>query len=571
MRAPRRYAGLTLGLALTIAAGCGERGAAPLGGGDEVEQGGTVIIAEIADLNQPSPLLFASLLDGALASDIMNRELLRGEWRDGRLVYVTADESPMAIARSFEVLGADSATVRFAMRSGLRWSDGAPLTAHDVKFTYDLVQDPALASPRRDFVQHLDSVSVQNDSTVTFHYRRRYPEMFAHAAIPPVPRHIYQDVAPAEFRNHPSITSPAGNLVVSGPFMIGRHVRNQQFVLVRNPHFEPRANLDQIVFRVISDPTTRLVELQTGAVDWVQNVTFDQIPRLRQQVPDLRWEVEERRVYDYIAYNPGSFEAFRNPEVRRALGMAIDAPALIRALQMEEFAEPAGGPYPPILTDLYDPSSAPPLRHDPEEARRILAAQGWTDSDGDGILDRNGTPFRFTLTTNAGNQRRGDAVQIVQQQWRQIGVDAQLRLLETNTFMTNLFEGNYQAALGGWVTGLTADLTQAWGADAPVNITRYRHPELQQLFERAQAQPSPEGANPFWRQAAAHIAQAQPYTWLYFFDSVSAINDRVRGVTVNSYGAYQNSWEWWIPSDRRRPGGAGAAATDTATRDTAAN
>jgi peptide/nickel transport system substrate-binding protein len=345
--------------------------------------------------------------------------------------------------------------------------------------------------------------------------------------------------------------------VVSGPFMIGQHERGQRIVLVRNPHFRPAAHLDEIVIRIIPEATTRLVELQTGAVDFVQNVSFDQIPRLRQQAPQIRWETEEKRTYDYIAYNPTGFEPFADPEIRRALSMAIDTRALIAGLQMEEFAVPAGGPYSPIFADLYDERETPPVRFAPDEARRILASRGWT-AGGDGILRRNGQPFRFTLLTNAGNQRRADATQIIQQQWRQIGVDAQLRTLEFNTFMAAITGDDYQAALGGWVVNLSPDLTQMWAADSPFNITRYRNPEVSRLFEQALAQPTQQAAAPLWRQAAATLARDQPYTWLYYFDSVDAVNERLRGVRVDSYGPYQNTWEWWIPADRRRSGVASA-------------
>ncbi len=131
--------------------------------------------------------------------------------------------------------------------------------------------------------------------------------------------------------------------------------------------------------------------------------------------------------------------------------------------------------------------------------------------------------------------------------------------------MTGLMERQYQAALGGWVTGLTPDLTQAWAGESPYNIVGYQHPELDALFRQATAQPTHEAAAPYWRRAAAHLAEAQPYTWLYFFDSVNGVSDRVRGARVNSYGPYQNTWEWWVPADRRRAGAAAAGAgADTA-------
>src|SRR5262249_930885 len=149
----------------------------------------------------------------------------------------------------------------------------------------------------------------------------------------------------------------------------------------------------------------------------------------------VRFEREEKRFWEYIAYLPSAHPAFADPQVRRALGMAIDVPGIIRALGMEEFTTPAAGPYPPIFRDLYDTARTKPLPFDTVAAKRILDARGWRDRDGDGVRDRDGRPLRFTLLTNAGNARRNDVTQIVQQQWKRIGVDARLRQLETVTFL----------------------------------------------------------------------------------------------------------------------------------------
>lgn len=546
-----------------IAAACGDsdrRPGGPSDGGDPVD-GGTVVLAELSDMSQPLATLSQGGLDGNL-QDILYMTLLRGEWRDGQLVYVTADENPMALARRWEYVGEDSASIRFHMRSDVRWSDGVPITAHDVVFTYTMLRDPMVASPRQDYTENIESVVAENDSTVVFNFHRRYPEMRFHASHGIVPRHIYEDVAPSALATHPSLLTPGnGGLVVSGPYQIGSWTRGQQVVLTRNPHFEPRGHLDQLVFRIIPDATTRLVELRTGGVDWSNGITFDQIPALRQQAPHIRFEREEKRFYDYVAYNPATFEPFADPDIRRALGMAIDLPGLLAALEMTDYAVPATGPYPPIFQNLYDPE-APPLAHDPEAARRILTEKGWTDTNNDGVLDRNGVPFRFTLVTNAGNQRRADVSQILQQQWSRLGVAVDLRAIEFNTFMDGLVREDYQAALGGWGVALSPDLTGMWGPASPYNVVSYEDAETQQLFERALAQPTQELADPIWREAARALFEDQPYTWLYYMDQVDGINERVRGVVVNTFGPYQNAWEWWIPRSQQR-GAAPAAETDS--------
>src|SRR5690606_11119453 len=158
--------------------------------------------------------------------------------------------------------------------------------------------------------------------------------------------------------------------------------RGQRIVLVLNPHFEPAGYLDQIVFRINPDPMTRIVELQTGNVDFVGGITLDQIPLLRAQAPHVRFELAEKRFYDYIGYNGSAIEPFADAEIRRALGLALDVPGLTAALEIEEFATPVGGPYAPIFRDLYDPQGQAPPPYDTVEARRILVSKGWRDSNG---------------------------------------------------------------------------------------------------------------------------------------------------------------------------------------------
>lgn len=535
--------------------------------GDTPEPGGTAILAEYADISVPNPLVAQTELDGSLAPDILYMELLRSSWEDGRLVHKTADESPMALSRSYEYLGPDSSAIRFRMRSDVRWSDGERLTAGDVAFTYRLLGDPELASPRADYVEHIDSVQVENDSTVVFHFAARYPQMLFHTGIAIIPRHVFEGRAAADFRTHPALRDPVRNLVVSGPFTIGGWRQGQEITLVRNPHFRPQPHLERIVIRIIPDPTTRLTELRTGAVDFVKGVPHDQIPSLRAQAPHVRFERERQRNYDYIAYSPEGFAAFEDPNVRRALGLAIDVPRIIEAIQLEEYAEPAGGPFAPIFSDLYDPAATPPLPYEPDEARRLLEAAGWVDTNGDGVREKGGRPLRFTLVTNAGNQRRADVSQIVQQQWRQVGVDAELRTHEFNTFMGNLIEKDYQAALGGWVVGLSPDISPLFASDGAFNVTGIGSPAADSLMAAARRQRSPEQAAEYWKRASAEIVGARPYTWLYYLDTVDGVNERLRGMRIDTYGAYQNAWEWWIPRDRQ---GGRATAGDTAGTDTAA-
>jgi peptide/nickel transport system substrate-binding protein len=522
-------------MALAIG-GCGER-AAP------VDRGGQAIIAEGADLSKPHPLVSESNLDNQVNA-ILYRPMLGPSWEDGELLYLTADEHPMAMARSYEFFGPDSASLRYRMRSDVRWTDGTPVTAHDAAWTLETQGRPETASPRQDYNREIREIVVEDDSTLVIHFTRRYPEIFFHTAGTIAPRHVYEGTDPTQLRSHPHLTNPAGNLVTNGPFVLAGWSRGQQVVLERNPDFEPQALLDRIVFRIIPEETTRMVEIQTGRID-MTNVPFHFIADIR-EAGNLRIETQQNRSYEYIAYNPGAHDFFADREIRRALSLGVDVTALIEGLQMEEFAVPAGGPYPPVFKNLYDAEGQPVLPYDTLEARRLLASKGWQPGT-DGILTKDGVRFAFTLLTNGENRRRVDVAQIIERQWRRIGVEARLQTLEFNTVNERAVDRNYEAMIGGWGVGLSADLNQMWGdPDLPFNFVGYDNPEVQRLFSEATQQPTEEAAAPLWRQAASLIAADLPYTWLYYYDTPYAINNRLQGTLVNTLGQYQRSWEWYI-------------------------
>lgn len=562
-RGPARFRSAALLALLALAAACGDRRppgttAAADSAAGTPEPGGTAVIVEIGDMEMPSPLTAQAALDGDLY-DVMYMGLTRGAWRDGRMVSLTSNDSPMALAYHWEYAGPDSSAIRYRMRTGLRWSDGQPIDARDVVFTYAMLADTQVASPRQEDVAQIDSVRAENDSTVVFYFRRRSAQMLEASGIPIVPRHVYEPGGPRGIRGHVTLTDPVGHVVVSGPFTIGAWKRGESITLVPNPTFLPKPHLDRVVIREVPEATTRVVELRNGTGDFVRGIAFDQVPPLLvgPEGTHLRVEREQKRFLEYLAYLPSAHPAFADPQVRRALGMAIDVPGIIQALRMQGFVQQATGPYSPIFRDLFDSTRMKPLPYDTVGARRILDARGWRDSDGDGVRDRGGVPLRFTLRTNSGNARRADVSQIVQQQWKRVGVDVRLQQMETNVFIGSLVDRKYEAGLGSWQVPLSPDLTPLWGPTSPFNIVAYDQPQAFALMQRALAQPTADRANPLWRAAAERIVQDQPYTWLYYYDQVTVVRDRLRGVRVDSYGAYQNLWEWWIP--RALQGGTGGA------------
>ncbi|MBV9108061.1 MAG: hypothetical protein JO306_01485, partial [Gemmatimonadetes bacterium] len=181
------------------------------------ERGGiaTVVVPEYPAA--PDPLAARTAAERELA-DVLYMALVRPAWREGKRVFQTSNDTPMALAYHWEYAAPDSASIRFRMRRGVRWSDGRPISAGDVVWTYRRLA----ASPSRDEVAAVDSVVAENDSTVIFHFRGRGAEMIAAASLPIAPEHAPPGGDP-------------GRLVVSGPFRVSAWTRGQGMVLVSNP------------------------------------------------------------------------------------------------------------------------------------------------------------------------------------------------------------------------------------------------------------------------------------------------------------------------------------------------
>lgn len=518
---------------LALAAGC-----------REAPTGGRIVIGESTDISTLLPVIAGSQLDAEVGAQLY-LSLNQARLEDGELDYFAGD---LALAEDWQ-LTPDSVTLIYDLRDDARWSDGEPVDAGDVVFTFELVRVPEIASPYGTVWERLDSVTIPAEGFVAFHFKRRYPGMLYDTGIGIVPEHIFREHISdqATLAGHPTLVDPAAGLVVSGPYRVAERAPGERLVLERNPRAVAAPATDTIVFRILPDPMTRLIELRNGALDVAGPLPLAQADELAED-PGLRVEIVEDRFYDYIAWNGAAFAPFADTEIRRALSLAIDRRGVLEGLGIETFADPAAGPFPPILTGLADPELEPDP-YAPDSARAILERKGWSDRDGDGVLDRDGERFRFTLLTQAGNARRESAAEIIQAGLAAIGIEMRIRSLEFNTLMSAAFQDrNFEALLSGWQVGLQPDdiVGFFWPADHPYNFTGYSSAALDTIIPRAQAAATGEEAAPHWRAAARVIADAGPYAFLWFYDDAEGVSERVRDTRIDTYGIYQNLHQWRI-------------------------
>ena len=528
-------------VALLALSACGspeQRAPAPEEVGDPVD-GGTVVIGVIAE---PDNLLDATSTT-RVATDIIQQMF-------ASLTQLAPDLESYEpdLAQSWEV-SEDGLSVTFHLHPEARWHDGVPVTARDVLFTHELITDPVVGYSARSWKNFITEVGVDDDHTVTFRFDRRYPYQVLDASVGAIlPEHLLGSAPRADLTSTDFARNPVGN----GPFRFSRW-ESQQFVeLVANEDYhEGRPRLDRVVFRIIPDGTSLVTQLETGEIDVMESVPPHAAERLG-LIPHVRIESFAGRSYTYIGWDSTN-PLFASLRVRRALGMAIDRQGIIDAL-CYGYARPIEGPIHPMLW-AYNPD-LPPLPYDPAGARRLLEEEGWRDTDGDGVLDRDGVPFEFELKTNLGNQVRMDASVMIQSMLGKVGVRIDPRTYEWNVLWGSVIDHSYETAvLVGWSVALKVDMQSTFHSDAmdgKFNHTSYSNAGVDEAIERALSASTFDEARPAWYRAQELIVGDQPYTFLFMLDQVFGVNERVRGTVPDARGYYRHLSEWWIPEAKRR-------------------
>ena len=533
---------------LAVLFACGGGGGGDTAAGPSPEEapvdGGTAVISRISDFDA---------FNEFVSTDYDTSQVLR------QMLFmplIQLDEEMNFepwLADSF-ALAEDGTSITFRLREDVTWHDGTPVTADDVVWSYETYTNPDLAYANVQYFQFIESAEKVDERTVRFDFTEVHaePEM-DFIEWSPMPKHLLEGVPVTEMKTAPFNREPIGN----GPFRFVSWEANQQAVFEANEEFAlGRPHLDRVVFRIIPEQTTELTELLTGNIDFMRAVPPAEAQRVEDS-DDARLITYPSRSYTFLAYNTQN-SLFEDPQVRRALTMAIDRQQIVDAL-LYGYGQMAVADVLPFQW-MFD-SELEPHPYDPERARALLAEAGWTDSDGDGILDKDGRPFRFTLNTNQGNDLREDIVVIVQNDLEEIGVDVQPRLVEWNTLITNLKARDFEAAVSGWSVDFKFDPTEVMACEAGVyNYPSYCNQVADSLMERALETVERGEALPLWEQYQQIIHEEQPYSFLYYLEERLGVSQRLRGVVADARGHLVSIDEWWIPENRQRQGRAPVAS-----------
>lgn len=394
------------------------------------------------------------------------------------------------------------------VREGVRWADGEPVTAEDVKYSLELWTHPDVWYECRCY----DTLEILDSHTL----RMTFPEpveatLHWYSWLVIVPEHLLADKTPAELFSWPFWAEPVG----SGPFRYVRHVPDVMTELEANPDYYggPPA-LERVVLRYGG---RALTELLAGNVDMASGITPVEALRLRED-PRFRLYFGPVQKQVGIAWNHRN-SLFREPAVRRALTMSIDRRELIRLIGYPEETPIVDVPATTRHYAAGKDALPDPLPFAPDRARRLLTRAGWTDSDGDGVRERDGREFRFRLL--ATRQEQAQAVAL-QDRFAEVEVAAEIQLAERTVMRDRIRAHDFDAAI--------QPFNYIDGYDEFRN-SGYRNPEVSRLHDRVRySQADPHTADAYLRQLWNIVGEQVPITYLHPERRIIATHRRVRGM-----------------------------------------
>ncbi|HET9886563.1 MAG TPA: ABC transporter substrate-binding protein, partial [bacterium] len=419
---------------------------------------------------------------------------------------------------------------------------------YDVKYTFDTMKNPKLGYPDVAALKEVESVDVLDSTTVRFHFTRPSLNQLAYLRKVILPKHRLESTPIEQMDSAIQGREPVGN----GPFRFLRWKRDQEIVFEANKDFpDGRPHLDRVVFRVIPDQTAIETAFKSGEIDVVERLRFSEVASLRK---DPRFQVftYAQRGYQFIGWNTRD-PLFKDAKTRLAMTYAIDRQRIVDALV---FGEGEVTAHPIMSLSPFYARDIEPHPYDPEKAKQLLAEAGWRDSDDDGVLERDGKKFEFTLVTNLGNQIREDALVMIQDDLRKVGVTVKPQVREWTVFLADIKGKKFQAFHMGWEADFIVnpyDLFHSKAIEGKYNMPSYSNPRVDELIDRGLAARTVDEAKPIWHEMQAILHEEQPYTVLYELAYSLGVGKRIRGVEVDVRSWLLNIEDWWI-ADAAKPG-----------------
>ncbi|QDT01376.1 ABC transporter substrate-binding protein [Adhaeretor mobilis] len=463
----------------------------------------------------------------------------------------------------------DGLTDKMVIRDDLTWSDGKPVTAHDIEFSYRLIMtdhDDLVIPAVRQGTDQLKLVKAYDDHTIVYFHKTALATNKPNMIFPILPKHIYEKTLPEdpsmkrskrhrELEDHP---------VVNGGYTLSKRVRNQEFVVKRRESYymhngkqvRKKPYFKSVRVKVIEDANTALLALKKGDIEemllrpeqWESQTGDAAFYKHNTKVTAIEW------TNFFFQYNVES-RYFADKKVRWAMTYAVDYEELLKTICRDLYQQSQGTYHP---ESWMFPENAPKIvQQDLDKAEDLLDEAGWDDSDGDGIRDKmiDGklVPFEFALMTYT-SETGIQAATLMKECLDQIGIIAHVKSTEFTVMQQKNLDHEFDMTMGGWGTSTDPDSNEnIFATGQNRNYGQYSNEEVDRLFKEGRKELDKEKRAAIYAKIHQILWDDQPYTWLFYRPAFYAFNKKLRGYHFSPRGPYNYSpgvSSIYVPAER---------------------
>lgn len=508
-----------------------------------------------ADIKSSNPIL-VSLTQEMDITSLMGFSAFSFDWN---FVPFAAAEHVVSWESS-----ADRMYDKVVLRDDIFWSDGKPITAHDIAATFQIIMNPKVPVPAvRSGTDKLKWVHAYDDRTVVYFHNDPLATNIWNIFFPVLPRHIYEKSVNDDptLIDSPYHVKQEANPVSGGPYTLSKRVRGQEIILERRENYymhngkqvRQKPYFKTIRFNIIEDRNTALLALKKGDLDemilmpedWKTKTNDDSFYALNTKATGVEWTS-----FNFLWNLKTPF--FSDLRVRQAMAYAYDYDEMHNTLNYGLY-ERCNGIF--HHTAWMYPKQAPAFyKQDLDKAEELLDAAGWEDSDGDGVRDKlidgKRVKFEFTLLCPSIPDRMKYST-LMKECLGKIGVVCNVKPMEFVALHDRLMKHDIQAAFGGWGTGSDPDTADnIWGTGEGRNYGNYSNPEVDKLYAQGRKEFDRAKRAVIYGKIHTILYHDQPYTWLYFRNSFYAFNKNLRGYMFSPrdpYGYQPGLMSIWKP------------------------
>jgi len=445
----------------------------------------------------------------------------------------------------------DGLEITIHLKKNIWFSDGVPVTADDVVFTYNTIMNPGVdAADIRNYYENFKDVVKIDDKTVKFVFKELYWKTIESVGVFEVlPKHVYEFKDPEEFNKHRS------NPVGSGPYVFERWDVGQQIVLRRNDNYwGKRPKLDKIVFKYITNATAALQALRSHDVDYMEpsSEQFAEMSVNEQFKKEFNilsyWEPSHG--FAYLGWNQASV-FFEDRRVRLAMTHIVNRKAIVKDL-LKGYAKVVTGPF--YLYGKQNDPNIKPWAYDLDKARELLNKAGWVDTDSDGIRDKNGKAFSFRISYPSGSITGERIVKLLKDDASKVGIDVIPDPLEWSIFIERLNRREFDAAMSAWGGTIESDPYQLFHSSQTKgrgsNYVGFSNAEADTLIEEARRTLDENKRYRLYHKFHRLLHEEQPYTFLYSRPTFVFLDKRFENVKLHKLGI--DPLEWYVPKAKQK-------------------